>query len=301
VIRLPEGLLLVDKPEGPTSHDVVDRVRRMTGQRRIGHSGTLDPMASGLLPLVLGRATRLVRFLPHSPKIYEGRIRLGITTDTDDVTGAVLSRHAGSLPSTAAVRDAASRLVGRVSQVPPAVSARRVGGKRLYRLARSGRKAEARAADVEVFRLDVAPGEDAEDWSLYAEVSAGTYVRAIARDLGAALGCGAALAALRRVAIGPMSLSNALKIGHEAQEAAFAAAVIPLEEMPLDPPGATLPDAVACARFCAGLPVPLPEGAPSSGMIRAFSPALSLLGVGEARGGLIHPRVVIAPPVSQGD
>ena len=105
----PEGLLLVDKPTGPTSHDIVALARRITGQRRIGHAGTLDPMASGLLPLVLGRATRLVRFLPRSPKLYEGKILLGVTTETDDMTGAVLARHGGELPSPSAVRIASSR------------------------------------------------------------------------------------------------------------------------------------------------------------------------------------------------
>jgi len=293
--RLPEGLLLVDKPEGPTSHDVVDLVRRITRQSRIGHAGTLDPMASGLLPLVLGRATRLVRFLPHSPKLYLGRIRLGVTTATDDVTGSVVSRHEGPLPSPEEVREAASRLVGRIAQVPPAVSARRVEGKRLYQLARSGRKVEAPPADVEVFRLELTPGPSPEDWTVAAEVSAGTYIRAIARDLGAALGCGAALAALRRLAIGPMAVENAVGVdGREAADA-IAAAIVPLEAMPLEPPAVTLPDGGACARFSSGLPVPLPGGSPASGMVRVLSPAPTLLGMGEAIAGLVHPRVVLSP------
>ncbi len=292
--RLPEGLLLVDKPEGPTSHDVVALVRRIIGQRRIGHAGTLDPMASGLLPLVLGRATRLVRFLPRSPKVYEGRIRLGVTTDTDDVTGTVLDRHAGAIPSPDAVREAAMRLVGRIAQVPPAVSARRVAGERLYRLARSGRRVEAPAVEVDVFRLDLTPGPTADEWSLVTAVSAGTYVRAIARDLGTALGCGAALAALRRLAIGPMAVADALRPDEAGAAARLARAVVPLEAMPIEPPPVALPDEAACERFGAGLPVPLPDGCPSTGMVRALSPASDLLGVGEARGGLLHPRVVLS-------
>ncbi len=293
-MRLPEGLLLVDKPEGPTSHDVVDIVRRITRQSRIGHAGTLDPMASGLLPLVLGRATRLVRFLPHSPKLYAGRIRLGVTTATDDVTGSVVSRHEGPLPSPEEVREAARHLVGRIAQVPPAVSARRVEGKRLYRLARSGRKVEAPPAHVEIFRLELTPGPSPEDWAVEAEVSAGTYIRAIARDLGAALGCGAALAALRRLAIGPMAVEDAAAVDGLEATGALAAAIVPLEAMPLEPPAVTLPDGGSCARFSSGLAVPLPGGSPASGTVRVLSPAPALLGMGEVIAGTVHPRVVLA-------
>ncbi len=294
--RLAEGLLLVDKPEGPTSHDIVDRVRRITRQSRIGHAGTLDPMASGLLPLVLGRATRLVRFLPNAPKLYEGRIRLGIATDTDDVTGAVVSRHDGPLPAPDDVRRAALGLVGRLSQVPPDVSARRVGGKRLYRLARSGRCVTAPPADVEIFRLELTPGPSPDDWSLTASVSAGTYIRAIARDLGAALGCGAALASLRRLAIGPLSVEGALRLDGRETSEGLADAVVPLEAMPLVPPPVTLPDHAACARFAAGLPVPFPANPPAEGVVRVLSPApTTLLGIGEAVSGLVHPRVVLVP------
>ena len=125
-----DGLLLVNKPPGPTSHDVVGRIRRCLGQKRVGHAGTLDPMASGLLPLMLGRATRLLRFLPHSPKCYRGTIRLGRTTDTDDVTGRVVAEHPGALPEATAVAESARSLLGRSMQVPPAYSARRVRGKR---------------------------------------------------------------------------------------------------------------------------------------------------------------------------
>ena len=123
-----EGLLLVDKPQGPTSHDIVARIRKATGQRRVGHAGTLDPMASGLLPLVLGRATRLVRFLPHDPKEYRGSLRLGLTTGTDDVTGEVLTCWEAPLPAAVEVLEAAARFVGLSMQVPPAVSAARSAG-----------------------------------------------------------------------------------------------------------------------------------------------------------------------------
>lgn len=292
--RTVDGLLLVDKPQGPTSHDVVDRVRRALGQRGVGHTGTLDPMASGLLLLVLGRATRLARFLPHSPKRYEGRIRFGITTDSDDVTGTVLSRHEGPLPSPGEIRDAAARLVGRFDQIPPAVSARRVGGERLYRLARSGQTVQAAATVVEVFSFDLGPLEEPGDPAFIVEVSGGTYVRSLARDLGAALGCGAALASLRRLAIGPLTVSDAVSPEELGGGASLEAAVIPLAGMPLEPPPVSLPDDPSCARFTAGLPVPSPAGPGSPELVRVLSPSKALLGIGEIRGGLLHPRVVLA-------
>ena len=186
-----DGLLLIDKSSGPTSHDVVQSVRRLTGQRRVGHAGTLDPLATGLLPVLLGRATRLARFLPHSPKHYEGLLRLGLTTVTDDITGEELTCHAGTLPDPASVAAAAERLQGSHPQIPPAVSARKVGGKRLYRLARQGIRVEAAPRQVDVNRFEIAPvKDDPAQYEFSAEVSGGTYVRALIRDLGAALGCG---------------------------------------------------------------------------------------------------------------
>ena len=147
-----QGLLLLDKPEGPTSHDIVARVRRATGQRRIGHAGTLDPLASGLLPLVLGRPTRLVRFMPHSPKSYQGVIQIGCRSDTDDITGKILERCEGSLPTAEQVLEAARGLEGISAQIPPAFSARKIGGRRMYELARQGVQVEAKATDIEVTR-----------------------------------------------------------------------------------------------------------------------------------------------------
>ena len=166
-----DGLLLVDKPTGPTSHDIVHRVRRASGVRRVGHAGTLDPLASGLLPLVLGRATRLVRFLPHSPKTYTGRLQLGRTTNTDDVTGEILSDHEGALPGAEQVLAAARKLEGRQFQIPPAFSARRVEGRRLYELARKGQAVEARPTEIVVTRFTLSPTDSPETYEFTAEVS----------------------------------------------------------------------------------------------------------------------------------
>jgi tRNA pseudouridine55 synthase len=289
-----EGLLLVDKPEGPTSHRVVATVRRLTGQRRVGHAGTLDPMATGLLPLVLGRATRLVRFLPHSPKAYEGRIRLGLTTSTDDVTGEVRSRHEGPWPAQDDVLRAAEHFTGRLQQIPPEVSARKVAGQRLYRLARQGRPVLAPAREVEIGRFDLTPTDDPAEWRFVAEVSAGTYLRALARDLGESLGTGGALSTLRRVAIGPLSVSEAVGLpGVGEGPEGLVAAVVPLGKMPLTAPPVRLPDPAAVRLFLSGGEVDVDEPPQDDGACRVLDGAGELLGIAAVTGRRARPKVVV--------
>jgi len=292
-----EGLLLLDKPSGPTSHDMVNRVRRASGTRRVGHAGTLDPMASGLLPLVLGRATRLVRFLPDGPKRYRGRLCLGIATTTDDVTGEVLTRHPGSLPPASRVLEAAGGLEGRQSQVTPAYSARRVEGRRLYELARKGVPVEAPSAEVEVSRFELTPTDRDDLYEFVAEVSKGTYIRALARDLGQALGCGGVLASLVRTRIGPMRLDHARPWPEEAPDRNWVlGALLPPEEMPLLPPPLPLADPDRARRFSLGAAVRIePSTEASAGPVRVLDPDGTLLGIGEVRDGALHPRVVLPP------
>jgi tRNA pseudouridine55 synthase len=294
-----EGLLLICKPSGPTSHDVVAAVRRTTGLRRVGHAGTLDPLASGLLPLVLGRATRLVRFLPASPKCYEGCFKLGLSTSTDDVEGEVLERHDGPLPAPERVLEAAEAFVGVSLQRPPRVSARKVGGQRLYKLARRGVKVEAPPRQVEITRFELLPGPDPATWRFVAEVSSGTYVRSIVRDLGAALGCGGTLAELRRTAIGPLGLETALVPPSldALDPAELQRALIPLDRMPLQLPSVRLDAAEATGGFLSGVAIPDGSaGSPESGFCRVLDPDGRLLGVGERGDGRIRPRVVLALP-----
>lgn len=292
-----EGLLLVDKPEGPTSHDVVARIRRVASLRRVGHAGTLDPMATGLLPLVLGRATRLVRFLPHSPKRYEGSFELGLTTTTDDRTGELVARHGGPLPGGTAVRAAAGRFRGNLPQVPPAVSAKKVDGVRLYRLARRGKAVAPSPVNVEISRFEVNPTEEPATWTFLAEVSAGTYIRALVRDLGQALGCGAVLASLRRTAIGPLGLAGAIPLpsGESPEPETIRDALIPIERMPLDLEKVTLTEAAQAERFLAGAPVPF-AGLRAGVEVRVHDRRGALLGVGEADEASIRPRVVLPAP-----
>ncbi|HEX6736872.1 MAG TPA: tRNA pseudouridine(55) synthase TruB, partial [Vicinamibacteria bacterium] len=191
------GVLVVDKPPGPTSHDVVDRVRRALGQRRAGHTGTLDPFASGVLPVCLGKATRLVRFLSEGEKHYRAQVRLGFATTTDDRLGQPLGAPRQVQVAEADLRRALQGLTGELRQVPPAYSARRVAGRRLYALARAGVEVEREAAPCTVHALELVSfaGERLE---LEVRCSPGTYVRALARDLGEALGVGGHLEELRR-------------------------------------------------------------------------------------------------------
>jgi tRNA pseudouridine55 synthase len=207
---VPDGFLLMDKPGGWTSHDVVARARRLVGERRLGHAGTLDPMATGLLVLGLGRATRLLRFVQHLPKVYRAVAVFGVATDTLDADGAVLSRQPMPV-SEEEVRRGTARFVGSIAQVPPMVSARRVEGRRLYDLAREGKEVEreARLVEVQAFDLvDFAPS-DYPEATFRIRCGSGTYVRSLADDLARSLGGRAHLTALRRTRIGSLRVEQA--------------------------------------------------------------------------------------------
>src|SRR5438132_11167802 len=203
MIPQPDGLLLVDKPTGITSHDAVDHVRRALGVRKVGHAGTLDPMATGLLLMGVGRATRLLRFVGDLPKEYEGAAVLGVETDTLDADGAVVREdpEAAAAVTEGAVRAAMGVLVGETEQTPPAYSAVKVQGERLYRSARRGEAREAPARTVRVDAFDLTSFSPLA-FAFHVRCSGGTYVRSLVRDVGAALGCGAHLSQLRRTAIG---------------------------------------------------------------------------------------------------
>jgi tRNA pseudouridine55 synthase len=233
------GLVVVDKDPGLTSHDVVTRARRALDLRRVGHTGTLDPMASGVLVLLLGRATRLARLLSGHPKAYEGEGRLGWSTDTYDRTGRAVSppREATDLDEPR-VRAAAAALTGEVLQSPPPYSARKVDGVPLYRRARKGEPAVGRPVAVTVSRFDVALAEPGTI-RFQALVSSGTYIRSLVHELGQALGCGAHLTALRRTAAGPFSLATALALAELERDGRAALAppsFLSLDKIPLELP-----------------------------------------------------------------
>ena len=221
----PEGVLVVDKPAGMTSHDVVDRVRRIARTRRVGHTGTLDPAATGVLVLCLGRATRLVTALQAGTKAYAAVAHLGVTTSSEDLDGEVLTRTSAAHLDEDTVCGALGAFQGEIDQVPPMVSAIRIDGERLHERARRGEVVDRppRRVVIESIMLDrFTPGETAEVAFLVA-CSAGTYVRSIARDLGERLGVGGALASLRRVANGPFSAAEAVDLAELEKDPAMLA------------------------------------------------------------------------------
>ncbi|MCD0453619.1 tRNA pseudouridine(55) synthase TruB [Actinocorallia sp. API 0066] len=283
------GLVIVDKPAGWTSHDVVARMRRLAGTRRVGHAGTLDPMATGVLVVGVEKATRLLGHLALTSKVYEGSIRLGRTTNTDDAegepTGSVPAGHVTDEEITLGIK----ALTGLIQQVPPQVSAIKVDGERAYKRARQGEDVELKARPVTVHAFDVRAVRrdgDVVDVDVTVACSSGTYIRALARDLGAALGVGGHLTALRRTAVGPYGLDQArtleqlaedcviLPIG-DAVAAAFPRRDVTEEEAALVRHGGRLP--------ALGL---------GEGPIGVFGPDGSLLSLVEERGGKAKPLAV---------
>lgn len=204
----PSGFLVVDKPSGMTSHDVVDAARKWLGTRRVGHLGTLDPQATGVLPLAIRAATKLIPFIEGGEKGYDGTIVLGAETDTLDHEGEVTRRFEGTLPSRGAVEDALSKFQGDVQQIPPMYSAVKIDGVPLHRLARKGQEVEREPKWITIEALEVTRFESPE-LDVRVRCSAGTYVRVLAADLGKALGCGAHLGGLRRTRSGPFVLEEA--------------------------------------------------------------------------------------------
>ena len=218
-----DGILVVSKPAGPTSHDIIDTVRRLTGVRRVGHGGTLDPFAMGVLPVFIGRATRMVDYHRGDTKRYRASVVFGASSTTDDIDGEMTPGEA-AVPERAAVEAALAGYRGQIEQVPPDHSAVHVGGKRAYELARGGEKPEIAARTVTIHSLDLTGWDTADAEKPMAELdvhcSAGTYIRSLARDLGQQLGCGAYLGALTRTASGPFAIESAHSLEHVRTELA---------------------------------------------------------------------------------
>jgi len=277
----PDGLVVVDKPSGLTSHDVVVRVRRLAGTRRVGHAGTLDPMATGVLVLGVERATRLLGHLALTEKAYDARVRLGASTVSDDAEGKVVSTtDASALPDTAIAAEVAA-LTGEILQVPSRVSALKVEGRRAHERVRDGEAVELAARPVTVHRFEVVTlHRDGPYVDLDVEVdcSSGTYVRALARDLGAALGVGGHLTALRRTRVGPYDLAAA----HTLDELADQLTVLPLG----DAAAAAFPrhevDEETARRLRHGMPIP--RTGLGDGPVAVFGPGGDFLALVQDRG-----------------
>ena len=211
------GLLLIDKAQGVTSHDVVAQVRNLLNERAVGHAGTLDPMATGLLVLGVGTSTRLLRFATGEKKTYVGRVKFGVSTDSLDADGAVVDRAEVPLLTSVQVNEVAQRFFGAQSQIPPMVSAIRQGGQRLHSLARQGIEVEREPRSIEIFDFSLSPTSDSTEWDFVAVVSPGTYVRVLLSDLAEQLNTLGHLIALRRIRSGGHDVSDALTLDRLAE------------------------------------------------------------------------------------
>jgi tRNA pseudouridine55 synthase len=314
-----DGVLVIDKPAGPTSHDVVARVRRALGVKKVGHTGTLDPMATGVLPLVLGRGTRLAQFLSAAEKTYEADLRLGLATDTYDAAGVpVLTRDPGAAAGGGApapcsgetarpdrsigpeeIRRALSGLTGTYLQAPPPFSAKKIGGVRSYEMAREGRPVQPRPVSVSVYELSLL-GVEGAVVAVRLRCSAGFYVRALAHELGSRLGVGGHLQTLRRTRSGEFTLEHAVSLDLvERDRAAALDRLIPLERTLGSLPAVVLTAEgerralhgaeIGDTDLLRGLPQPWPE------RVRLLGGEGRLLGVAEPGGrpGVLHPVVVL--------
>jgi tRNA pseudouridine55 synthase len=288
------GLLILDKPGGMTSHDVVARVRRATGEQSVGHLGTLDPMATGVLPLLLGKYTRLAQFFTTSEKAYTGTIRFGFATDTYDAEGQVAGEKVPVAPTLEAIRAEAAKYSGEIEQMPPPYSAKKIEGKPAYKLARAGKNPELKPVKITVdaFAIEGVEGDTAR---FAMRISAGGYVRAIAHAMGQGMGCGAHLASLRRTAAGVFTLQQALALdvvdslgaaGELEERMPHPRTILP--EMP-----AVTADEQTVGRIRNGMQVNLPEYS-GAAQVKIFEGQRELVAVGRrVAGTLFQPFVVL--------
>jgi tRNA pseudouridine55 synthase len=290
------GLLVIDKPGGITSHDVVSRLRRITGEKSIGHLGTLDPMATGVLPLLLGKFTRLAQYFSSAEKSYTGTIRFGFATATYDAEGEQTSTPIHPELTLEQVRQIASRFHGTMQQMPPAFSAKKIAGKPAYKLARAGRPVELKPATVHIESFEIT-GLNADEAGFALSISAGGYVRSIAHEMGQALGCGAHLSSLRRTRAGVFTLAEAFRLDELQQ---LAGNLLALEEKFVHPrsllpeiPSVTA-DAQALGRMRNGAQANLPEFS-SASLVKVFAGQRDLAAIAQrVAGTLFQPVVVLA-------
>ncbi len=292
-----DGVIIVDKPREWTSHDVVNKMRRLAGTRKVGHLGTLDPGATGVLPLVIGRATRLAQFFTRNDKTYQGVIHFGYSTDSYDMDGVATSPETAVTLDREEIESLFDRFRGAIQQAPPPVSAKKVAGRPAYELARKGQPLELEPVAVQIYELQLLSVEGCEA-SVLLHCSAGTYVRSIAHDAGQALGCGAFLKSLRRIASGDFNIERARtleELAALAREGRLPEALIPAAELlPAFP--AELVDAITAGHIRNGRdfrvsPFQAREG---TRYVKAVTPQGELVAIGEARlPHVYHPVLVL--------
>lgn len=288
------GLLVMDKAAAMTSHDVVDVVRRATGERSIGHLGTLDPMATGVLPLLLGRFTRLAQFFSAAEKAYEGAIRFGWATDTFDGEGERVGEARALGLGLPELRGLAERFHGEMNQVPPVFSAKKIGGVPAHKLARAGKPVEVKPARILIRRFELLSLEG-EEARFEIEVSAGGYVRSVAHEMGQLAGCGAHLAALRRTRAGVFTLAQAISIDElksaTGQPGAIEGRLVHPRALLPEMPAVTVDEQVA-GKLRNGMQVNLPEFS-SAAMVKVFTGPAELLGIAKRVAGTLMQPVVM--------
>lgn len=292
-----DGIIVADKPQDWTSHDVVNKLRRLAGTRRIGHLGTLDPSATGVLPLVIGRATRLAQFYTRNDKVYEGVLHFGYSTDSYDAEGERISEERPVVLDRAALEHALARFRGPFEQVPPPVSAKKIGGRPAYELARKKQPVALEPVSVEVYSIDILRIEGCEA-EVRVHCSAGTYLRSIAHEAGQELGCGAFLKSLRRIASGDFKIESAHTIEQLAalaEENRLKEALIPaaqlLPEFPSEMVDAITAGQIRNGRDFRVSPFQTRRGAR---YVKAITPQGDLVAIGEARlPHLYHPVLVL--------
>jgi tRNA pseudouridine55 synthase len=288
------GLLVIDKPGGMTSHDVVGRLRKITGERSIGHLGTLDPMATGVLTLLLGKFTRLAQYFSFAEKSYTGAIRFGFSTDTYDAEGERTGLEVDPALTLEQVRAAAARFHGEMEQMPPPYSAKKIAGTPAYKLAREGKPVELKAATIRTSSFEIT-GLEGDEASFTMSISAGGYVRAVAHELGQALGCGAHLSRLRRTQAGVFTIGEA----HTLEELeALAGNLEPLEALCVHP-RSLLPempsvtgDEQALGRLRNGAQANLPEFSQAP-LVKVFAGQRELVGIAKRVAGTLFQPVVV--------
>lgn len=287
-VRRMTGILIIDKPEGMTSFDVVAKARRICGERKCGHSGTLDPMATGVMTLLFGGATGFLNYLPSHDKEYIAQLKLGTVTDTLDITGKVLEERKFNVTAEEFAA-AAKRFKGEITQLPPMYSAISVGGERLYDLARKGIEVDRPERQVNIYRIDILESDEANGiYKIDVACSGGTYIRSLVADIGEALGCGAVLSSLRRVKANSFTISESVTLeGLEKAktEGKIAELLIPIDKALSEYPEITVSPAQA-ARFSNGGPLSLERlhNCKAKGLYRVYDGENNFLGLGENDG-----------------